>query len=148
MDNIDLLKDASLVVKREMPFDLVAMVVMPDHLHCVWSLLNGDADYPTRWKKIKAAFSRGLPKVEQRSASRIAKGERGIWQRRYWEHTLRDENDLRRHVDYIHFNPVKHGFVKNVIDWQHSTFHRYVRHGVYPEDWAGGSVELMGDFGE
>jgi len=104
-DNIDLLRRAVSNVKRDHPFELIAMVVLPEHLHCVWALPPGDADYPLRWKKIKAAFSRGLPHGERRSAS---KGERGIWQRRYWEHTLRNDDDLRRHVDYIHYNPVKH----------------------------------------
>jgi putative transposase len=133
-DNIELLRHAVADVKRELPFELVAMVVLPEHLHCVWTLPEDDADYPTRWKKIKAVFSRGLPKGEQRSASRVAKGERGIWQRRFWEHTLRDDDDLRRHLDYIHFNPVKHGHVRNVIEWPYSSFHRYVRSGVYPSN--------------
>jgi putative transposase len=82
------------------------------------------------------------------SASRVSKGERGIWQRRYWEHTLRDENDFARHADYIHFNPVKHGYVGRVADWPHSTFHRMVRSGVYPEDWGGDNRTYSGDFGE
>lgn len=147
-DNIDLLRRAVSDVKRELPFGLIAMVVLPEHLHCVWALPPGDANYPTRWKKIKSAFSRGLPQSERRSASRAAKGERGIWQRRYWEHTLRNDDDLRRHVDYIHFNPVKHGHVRYVRDWPYSTFHRYVRHGLYPADWAGGGFDMEHDFGE
>jgi len=147
-DNIDLLRHAVSGVKREHPFELVAMVVLPEHLHCVWVLPTGDADYPLRWKKIKAAFSHGLPQGERRSASRIAKGERGIWQRRYWEHTLRNDDDLRRHVDYIHYNPVKHGHVRYVKEWPHSTFHRYVRHGVYSNDWAGDGFDREHDFGE
>jgi putative transposase len=97
---------------------------------------------------IKSTFSRALPSGEHISASRSSKGERGIWQRRFWEHTLRDENDLVRHVDYIHFNPVKHGHVKHVIDWPYSTFHRMVRLGVYPQDWGGDSSEIEGCFGE
>lgn len=148
VDNMDLLRDALLLVKRSMPFGLIAMAVMPEHLHCVWTLPAGDADYPTRWKKIKAAFSRGLPKGESRSASRIAKGERGIWQRRYWEHSLRDENDMCRHIDYIHYNPVKHGHVINVADWPYSTFHQYVRRGVYTMDWAGSALDAMSNVGE
>lgn len=148
VDNMDLLRNAFLVVKRAMPFDLIAMSVMPEHLHCVWTLPAGDANYPTRWKKIKATFSRALPKGEGRSASRIAKGERGIWQRRYWEHSLRDENDLCRHIDYIHYNPVKHGHVINVADWPYSTFHNYVLRGKYPIDWAGSGLDTMGELGE
>lgn len=147
-DNIELFRHAVADVKRELPFVLIAMVVLPEHLHCVWTLPAGDADYPTRWKKIKAAFSRGLPRDEHRSASRVAKGERGIWQRRYWEHTLRNDDDLRRHVDYIHYNPVKHGHVRCVKEWPHSTFHHYVRRGVYPEDWAGSGLDLGNDDGE
>ncbi len=147
-DNIDLFRRAVSDVKRELPFELIAMVVLPEHLHCVWALPTGDADYPTRWKKIKAAFSRGLPQGERRSASRVAKGERGIWQRRYWEHTLRNDDDLRRHVDYIHYNPVKHGYVHHVREWPYSTFHRYVRCGVYSNDWAGGESDMEHDSGE
>lgn len=147
-DNIELFRRTVSGVKQELPFELVAMVVLPEHLHCVWTLPEGDADYPTRWKKIKAFFSHGLPKGESRSASRVAKGERGIWQRRYWEHTLRNDDDLRRHLDYIHYNPVKHGHVRCVKEWPYSTFHRYVQRGVYPDDWAGGELDVGYDYGE
>jgi putative transposase len=104
-------------------------------------------DYALRWKKIKAAFSRRLPKTEDRSASRINKGERGIWQRRYWEHTIRDEKDYQAHFDYIHFNPVKHGYVSAAREWPHSSFPQSVTRGVYPVDW-GGNGDADGDFGE
>lgn len=147
-DNIELLRGAVREVKREQPFDLIAMVVLPEHLHCVWTLPGGDADYPTRWKNIKAGFSAGLPGGEHRSLSRVAKGERGIWQRRFWEHTLRDDDDMRRHIDYIHFNPVKHGHVVRVVDWPYSSFHLYVRKGLYPPDWAGDVVDVGHDYGE
>ena len=147
-DNIELFRRAVAEVKRELPFTLVAMVVLPEHLHCIWSLPAGDTDYPTRWKNIKARFSSGLPRGERRSMSRAIKGERGIWQRRYWEHTLRDETDLQRHVDYIHYNPVKHGHVRCVREWPYSTFHDYVRRGVYTGDWAGAGVEEDFDYGE
>jgi REP-associated tyrosine transposase len=113
-----------------------------------WTLPEGDADFATRWRQIKSAFSRKLPIGEAISGSRAAKGERGIWQRRYWEHTIRDENDFGRHIDYVHINPVKHGLVTRVRDWPYSSFHRMVRLGVYPEDWAGDAAELSGDFGE
>jgi putative transposase len=92
-----------------------ATVVLPDHLHAIWILPQGDFDFAMRWRLIKAMFSRGLPRTEEISQSRLGKGERGIWQRRYWEHTLRDEGDFERHFDYIHFNPVKHGHVTR--DW-------------------------------
>jgi putative transposase len=111
-------------------------------------LPQGDADFPLRWRLIKSEFSRDLPRREKISASRASKQERGIWQRRYWEHTLRDEADFERHVDYIHYNPVKHGHVGQVRDWRYSSFHRFVRLGIYPSDW-GGNLETGGKgFGE
>jgi putative transposase len=118
------------------PFEIVAIVVLPDHLHCIWRLPEGDADYATRWRYIKASFARSVPRDEPRSPQRRAKRERGIWQRRYWERTLRDERDLRAHVDYIHFNPVKHGHVARVCDWPYSTFHRYVAAGILGTNWG------------
>jgi putative transposase len=104
----------------------VAICVLPDHLHALWALPDGDADFSTRWSLIKSAFSRGFDPTQSRSSSKVAKREKGIWQRRYWEHAIRDDADLERHVDYIHFNPVKHGYVTRVSDWPHSSFHRYV----------------------
>jgi putative transposase len=144
--------------QQRAPFVNLGLVVLLDHLHAVWRLPEGDADYSERWRRIKAGFSRALPagervgasrtaRGERVSASRAGKGERGVWQRRFWEHTIRDEEDLRNHLDYVHFNPVKHGLVSRVIDWPHSTFHEYVRRGVYAPDWGGGDV-LDGDFGE
>ena len=100
-------------------------------------LPEGDAEFATRWRLIKSAFSRSLPTGERISQSRTAKGERGVWQRGYWEHTIRDDNDFTRHVDYIHIDPVKHRLVARVADWPYSSFHRMVKLGVYPEDWAG-----------
>ena len=101
-----------------------------------------------RWRLIKSAFSRELPPSESISKSRSSKGERGIWQRRYWEHTLRDENDFAKHVDYIHFNPVKHGHVSRVADWPYSSFQRFVSNGTYPADWAGDANSEGSRFGE
>jgi putative transposase len=135
--HIELLREAVRLVRAEYPLQIDAWVVLPDHMHCVWSLPPGDTDYTLRWRLIKAAFSKQLPKTERRSPVREARGERGIWQRRFWEHTLRDERDYAAHVDYVHFNPVKHGYVKAVMDWPHSTFHRYVAEGVYSTDWGG-----------
>jgi putative transposase len=111
-------------------------------------LPEDDADFATRGRLIKSGFSRALPATERISQSRLRKGERGIWQRRYWEHTLRDEDDFARHADYIHFNPVKHGLVARVKDWPHSSFHRMVRLGVYPADWGGGGGHDTAGFGE
>jgi putative transposase len=119
------------------PFDMLAVVVLPDHLHCVWRLPEGDSDNANRWAQIKAGFSRRLTRGERRSSSRRAKRERGLWQRRFWEHLIRDDDDLHHHLDYVHYNPVKHGHVVRVRDWPYSSFHREVRRGVYPIDWAG-----------
>jgi len=142
--HIDLLREAFRAAKQRHPFSIDAIVILPDHFHAVWTLPPGDADFSTRMRLIKSTFSRNLPKTERRSAIRAERNERGIWQRRFWEHAIRDEEDLKRHVDYIHYNPVKHGHVRNVIDWPHSTFHRYVTAGIYPDDWAG-TAEVMRD---
>ncbi|MGA9335385.1 MAG: transposase [Rudaea sp.] len=117
-------------------FFTVALLQRERNLHCVWRLPPGDADYATRWRHIKSLFSRSIESIETRSQRRVFKGERGIWQRRYWEHRIRDESDLAAHVDYVHFSPAKHGHVKRVRDWPHSTFHRYVRQGDLAQDWA------------
>lgn len=138
VDHIALLKRSFREVQKTYPFRINALVILPDHLHAVFTLPDGDSDYSERWRRIKAAFSAALPPTERRSASRRSKGERGIWQRRFWEHLIRDEGDYARHVDYVHFNPVKHGHVTRAQDWPYSTFHRFVREGKYPLDWAGG----------
>jgi putative transposase len=138
--HIDLLRAAFRATRLRHPFTIDAVVVLPDHLHAIWTLPEGDADFATRWRLLKSSFSRALPAGERISNSRLRKGERGIWQRRYWEHTIRDETDLARHIDYIHINPVKHGHVTRVRDWPYSSFHRMVRLGTYPEDWAGDSA--------
>lgn len=132
----DLLRAAFRHVMARHPFAIDAIVVLPEHLHAIWTLPPGDADYATRWRLIKTYFSRGLPKTERRSRSRLSKKERGIWQRRYWEHEIRNEEDLRRHIDYIHYNPVKHRHVAMAADWPHSSFHRFVARGDLPADWA------------
>ncbi|MBL8526180.1 MAG: transposase [Burkholderiales bacterium] len=147
VEHIDALRDALQRVKRAHPFRIDAMVVLPDHLHALWTLPRDDADFPTRWMLIKAGFSRHIPRSERRSPSRVAKEERGIWQRRYWEHLIRDERDFARHVEYIHFNPVKHGLVKRTVEWPYSTIHRYVRLGAINPDWASDEEEESG-FGE
>ncbi len=118
------------------PFVTEAICVLPDHLHAVWRMPKGDADYAKRWGLIKGLFSRAYP-VAARSASKIKKREKGIWQRRYWEHQIRDDPDLQSHIDYIHYNPVKHGLVTQVKDWPYSSFHRYVHEGLLPIDWSG-----------
>ena len=147
-EHVDALRVAFRETRARHPFEIDAIVILPDHLHAIWTLPEGDADFALRWRLIKAAFSRALPRGEAVSRSRADKRERGIWQRRYWEHTLRNEADVARHVDYIHFNPVKHGHVTRVRDWPHSSFHRMVKLGVYPDDWGGDVAVPHVDFGE
>ena len=146
VDEIDRLREAYGGVHRELPFTTIAICVLPDHIHALWRLPEGDADYSGRWSRIKSGFSRGLPPAE-RSASKELRREKGIWQRRFWEHQIRDEVDLERHVDYIHYNPVKHGLVSRVTDWPYSSFRRYVAAGWLDADWAGVALESQ-DLGE
>ena len=142
-----ILHDAWLEVQGRFPFRTVAVCLLPEHLHCIWSLPEGEAGYPLRWKEIKRLFTRSYLALvgpgEERNTSRLKQGEAAIWQRRYWEHLIRDEQDLRRHEDYIHYNPVKHGLVQRVVDWPWSSFHRYVRMGYYERDWGGALEEEM-----
>ncbi len=135
-EHIDILRRTMRDVRSRHPFEILAMVVLPDHLHAIWQLPEGDSAYPTRWALIKSDFSRQIAPSEHITLSRHLKRERGIWQRRYWEHCIPNEHDLNRHIDYIHFNPVKHGHVERAIDWPYSSIHRYVRQGVLPENWA------------
>jgi putative transposase len=133
---IRLLRDVVADVRRRHPFRIHAWVVLPDH-HCVIALPPGDCDFPTRWRLIKMDFSKGVPATKRRSVVRVRRRERGIWQRRYWEHLIRDAADFRAHMDYVHINPVKHCLVTRIVDWPYSTFHRLVVQGVYPANWAG-----------
>lgn len=137
IDHIDSLRTAFVDTRRRRPFTIDAIVVLPDHLHCIWTLPPDDADFSARWHDIKSRFSARIESGKRLSACRAMKGERGIWQRRFWEHCIRDELDFSRHADYLHFNPVKHGHVACVADWPHSNFHRYVAQGLYPLDWGG-----------
>lgn len=141
VERVDDLRASFREVKAERPFILDAVVVLPDHLHCIWPLPPDDADFSTRWRLVKGRFSRRIELGERLSERRGRKGERGIWQRRFWEHAIRDQRDFERHVDYIHYNPVRHGHVTRVADWPHSSFQRYVKAGIYAPDWAG-SVEV------
>lgn len=150
-DHIVELRESVKKVSETHPFHIDAMVVLPEHIHAIWTLPPGDTDYPIRWALIKAGFSRKLPKTECISESRSKKGERGIWQRRYWEHQVRDENDFAKHVDYIHYNPVKHGYVKSPCDWAHSSVHRFIREGILPLGWGADYIAAedmqWGEFG-
>ena len=137
VDHADALRESFRMAHAVRPFILLAWVILPDHLHCVWRLPEGDNENATRWRHIKSSFSRAIPTGERLSARRQIKGERGIWQRRYWERVVRDEDHLRRCIDYIHINPQKHGHVQRIADWPHSSFHHYVKAGMLPADWGG-----------
>jgi putative transposase len=134
------LREAIETIRTKWPFELVAFVLLPEHLHTIWTLPPGDALYPIRWKRIKEEFTRSYLEAGGReirpSMSRLRHDERGVWQRRYWEHTVRDEDDLKRCVDYVHWNPKKHGYVANIRDWPWSSFHRFVTLGEYATEWG------------
>src|SRR5262252_495451 len=147
VDRIDALRVAFHATWQNYPFDIAAIVVLPNHLHAIWTLPPDDADFSTRWRLIKARFAKALPNEGRASPVRLARSERGIWQRRFWEHLIRDDADYARHVEYCYINPVKHGLVRRVQDWPHSSFHRDVQRGLFPLDWAG-DVEMSGPFGE
>lgn len=140
--------------QEDHPFTVIAFVLLPDHLHALWELPAGDDDYSTRWKLIKSKFTRDWlaqgGREQPRRRSRLREKRRGIWQRRFWEHTIGDVEDLENHFDYTHYNPVKHGYVKRPRDWVASTFHRWVEHGHYDLNWGAGyvPVDLPGDAGE
>jgi len=138
-------------VRIRLPFKIHAWVLLPDHLHCIWELPPGDASFGLRWGQVKRhvtrAYDDGAEVQPILTESRKKRHEGALWQRRFWEHQIRDETDFVRHVDYVHWNPVKHGYVSQAVEWPYSTFHRYVRSGVYAEDW-GGISDLPGDFGE
>ncbi|MGG8248786.1 transposase [Klebsiella aerogenes] len=127
--HIDHLRAAIACAKRKRPFQINSWVVLPEHMHCIWTLPECDSDYSGRWREIKKSFTRALAQSQ-------------IWQPRFWEHTIRNDEDYRRHIDYVYINPVKHRLVGRVSDWPYSTFHRDVRQGLYPEDWAGDTVEI------
>jgi REP-associated tyrosine transposase len=146
-DHIDALRDATRRAMRSYPFRIDAFVVLPDHLHAIWTLPPDDADFSTRWRLIKTRFVRAIPRGERLSRTRVARGERGIWQRRFWEHLVRDENEFGRYVEYCAINPVKHGYVRRAADWPYSSFHRDVGRGTFSEDW-GTDIDRPGDFGE
>ena len=145
VDAVDLLRNSVRHVKADHPFIINAMVIMPEHIHALWTLPEGDSDFSTRWSLIKVGFSRQIVPTERVSPSRRAKGERGIWQRRFWEHLIRD---YERHVDYIHYNPVKHGYASRPVDWPFSSIHRYIKHHVIDENWACRDDFDLGGFGE
>ena len=134
------LREALMAIKEKWPFEIIAIVLLPDHVHTVWTLPTGDDRYSLRWRRIKEELTRrylarGGSELPQ-SASRVRKGQRGIWHKRFWEHTCRNEDDLKRCVDYVHWNPKKHGLVQNLKDWRWSSFRRFVEQGEYSIDWG------------
>jgi putative transposase len=147
VDQIESLRGAFSAARQERPFTIEAIVILPEHLHAIFTLPSGDADFSGRWRRIKGHFSSALITAGV-AMRRSLNGDLTLWQRRFWEHTIRNERDFARHVDYIHFNPVKHGLVSRVSDWPHSSFHRYVHEGVLPLDWGGDMGEGEGNFGE
>ncbi len=144
-DNINRLRKTLLHIKSKRPFVIDAIVILPDHLHTIWRLPEGDADFSTRWRMIKHDFSITVQN-DVKSRSQQQKGEKGIWQRRFWEHVIRNEADWHRHIDYIHYNPVKHGYVDSPTTWPYSSFSHAVNKGWYPQDWGQqepGSIKSM-----
>jgi len=135
---IELLHSCFQSVKIKLPYDIDALVILPDHLHCIWTLPDNDSDFATRWRLIKTNFTKNYSgnKADVISESMLCKRERGIWQRRFWEHMIRDQDGFNRHCDYIHYNPVKHGFVNLPSEWKHSSFKIFVERGLYPKDWG------------
>ena len=129
------------------PFEIAAFVLLPDHLHTIWSLPRGASDYSARWGFIKKQFTKGWiaagGEEQPLSRSALSNRRRGVFQRKFWEHLIRDEDDFERHLDYIHYNPVKHGLVDDPKDWPYSTFHRWVKRGVYEENWGRSSDQAM-----
>ena len=138
---VDILRASFRKTMIKTPFRIEAIVVLPDHLHTIWTLPDGDDNYQGRWRSIKSTFTFRLRKHLQLDIP-------SPWQTRYWEHTLRDERDYQNHMDYIHFNPVKHGHSKRVRDWPHSSFHQYVRQGLYPPQWGDEYIESNFSIGE
>lgn len=142
VDHIHLLRRAVKQTRASHPFTIDAVVVLPEHIHAIWTLPKGDTDYSLRWRLIKSHFTR-LLRNNGSHCSRNHKGEANIWQRRFWEHTIRDERDYRNHVDYIHYNPVKHGHVSHVIDWPYSSFQQYVAKGIIEPDWGVAQTDTL-----
>jgi putative transposase len=140
--HVSALRESIKTVKGSHPFKIHGWVVLPEHMHCLLELPENDSDFATRIRLIKIGFSKAIPKTERRSSVRIKRGERGIWQRRFFDHLIRDEADFQAHLNYIHYNPMKHGWVNQVKDWPYSTFHRWVERGIYPLNWAGVDGDL------
>jgi putative transposase len=144
-----ILRKALIETCRERPFQTLAQVLLPDHIHAIWTMPPDDGDFSLRWRLIKTRVTQALREagmdVTNPRPSRRERHDHAVWQPRFWEHVIRDDDDLRRHVEYIHWNPVKHGLVERVRDWPWSTFHRYVREGLYPADWGSSEPPKLAD---
>lgn len=147
VDHVENLRAAYAETQTRHPFQTNAIVILPDHLHAIWTLPADDADFSLRWRRIKSLFSKSISTIEPRSGVQIKRGERGIWQRRFWEHAIRDENDYARHMHYCYGNPVKHGLVNEVADWPYSSYHRDVKAGLYPDEHCS-EIDPEFSFGE
>ena len=145
--HVDALRASVRTIRHRHPFQIDAAVILPDHFHIVMTLPDGDFNFSTRLQLVKRGFTDSVIKAGQK-IERYANGEYALWQRRFWEHTIRDERDFETHVDYVHFNPVKHGLVTRVSDWPYSSFHRYVKAELLPDDWAGDASSSNQAFGE
>ena len=147
----NILHTAWMDTQQRFPFDTIAVCLLPDHIHCIWKLPEDDSNYSTRWNMIKGLFSKQYIKVAGRldelNPLQIKRREAAIWQRRFWEHTILDDDDLDAHIDYIHYNPVKHEYVDKAVDWKWSSFHRFVNEGVYDVDWIGGDDGRLKEVG-
>ena len=144
---VDALRESFAHVKKQRPFEIIAIVILPEHLHCLWQLPEDDINYAGRWRAIKSRFTRSLLKSGV-SLHKNNRGEYKLWQARYWEHTIRNESDLLQHIDYIHYNPVKHGWVESVADWPYSSFHDFVKKGKIERNWGESYIEKINKYGE
>jgi len=147
-NNVKRLRAAFKTVMHKRPFVIDAAVVLPDHLHFIWTISEHDSDYSTRWRLIKSAFTKQYPEsFIAQNANRKNKKQQEIWQHRDWEHCLRDELDFQQHINYIHYNPVKHGYVKRASNWQYSSIHRYIKLNILDKHWGDGEMAFTYDIG-
>ena len=140
---VSVLRDAFRVVMVRRPFVMNAAVVLPDHMHCIWTLPENDADFAGRWRLIKTSVTKKLSDYAATRLIRPTQSPRSVWQHRYWEHLIRDDDDYRAHIDYVHYNPVKHGHVRRPLDWRYSSIHRYVADGSLPTDWGAAFMDCQ-----
>ena len=149
----EILRAAVIETRKRLPFTIHAWVLLPEHIHCLWTLPEGDQDFSKRWALIKRSVSKHACHLVTREGGvehhvRQRHRENPLWQQRFWEHAVRNDEDFKAHMDYVHYNPLRHGLVERVEDWPYSTFHRYVREGFYPRDWGNAPVLPEGKYGE